>query len=47
MTLPPPESSRLTLCGHPEDRKGHCAVRGCGNDWRLCAGCNPDDGGSA
>ena len=31
----------VTLCGHPEDVKGHCAVPGCGNDWHLCKTCNP------
>ena len=39
----PDTASRVTLCGHPEDRKGHCADPGCANRWQLCKDCNPPD----
>ena len=35
-------ASHLTLCGHAEHARGHCAVAGCGNRWQLCAACAGD-----
>jgi hypothetical protein len=33
--------SYMTLCGHAENRKGHCAEPGCLNRWQICPDCNP------
>jgi hypothetical protein len=31
---------RILACGHGHYDKGHCAMPGCPNDFRVCPDCN-------